>query len=233
MVKLATVALDGLDFVRDQALDQPAFPPGFFDRVDPSVDLAFYASPRLVYHIDRAAIDAVDRTYRELRVEGEVLDLMSSWTSHFSCPPARLVGLGLNGAELQANRMLAERVVRDLNLDPRLPFGDGAFDDVVCCVSVDYLTQPVRVFSEVGRVLRPGGRFVVTFSDRCFPTKAIRGWLATDDAGRIEIVRDYFRLAGPFGEASAQLRTGVGERGDPLYAVWAERELTADGSSVS
>lgn len=163
MVKLATVALDGLGLVRNPSLDHPAFPEGFFDRVDPSVDAEFYGSPRLVTHIDRAAIDAVDRTYRELGVDGEVLDLMSSWTSHFRQAPVRLVGLGLNGAELRANRMLAERVVQDLNADPRLPFGDGAFDDVVCCVSVDYLTRPVEVFSEAGRILRPGGRFVVTF----------------------------------------------------------------------
>jgi len=231
-VKLATVALDGLDFVRDRTLDDPAFPPGFFDRVDPAVDVAFYASPRLVTHIDRAAIEAVGRIYRELGIEGEVLDLMSSWISHFPAPPRRLVGLGLNGPELQANRMLAERVIQDLNLAPRLPFGDEAFDDVVCCVSVDYLTQPVRVFAEVGRVLRPGGRFVVTFSDRCFPSKAIRGWLATDDAGRVEIVRGYFRLAGSFQEASAELGTDDGDGGDPLYAVWAERGLTADRSDL-
>ncbi|MGI8533264.1 MAG: class I SAM-dependent methyltransferase, partial [Candidatus Limnocylindrales bacterium] len=99
------------------------------------------------------------------------------------------------------------------------------FDDVVCCVSVDYLTQPVRVFAEVGRVLRPGGRFVVTFSDRCFPSKAVRGWLATDDAGRVEIVRRYFRLAGSFQEASAELRTDDGDGGDPLYAVWAVHSI--------
>ncbi len=79
--------------------------------------------------------------------------------------------------------MADERVVHDLNADPTLPFADESFDDVVCCVSVDYLTRPVEVFADVARVLRPGGRFVTTFSNRCFPTKAIRGWLANDDAG--------------------------------------------------
>jgi SAM-dependent methyltransferase len=176
------------------------FPPGFFDRADAGDDGLFYAPPRLVTHIDDGAIAAVGDLYAELGVEGEVLDLMSSWVSHFRVPPRRLVGLGMNAAELAANPELAAHVVQDLNTDPVLPFADGSFDDAVCCVSVDYLVDPVAVFREVARVLRPGGRFVVTFSNRCFPTKAIRGWLATDDEGHLQIVNAYFVLSGAFGE---------------------------------
>ena len=197
------------------------FPPGFFDRADPSADTAFYDVPRLVTHIDDGAIAAVAALYTELGVDGEVLDLMSSWVSHFPVTPRRLVGLGLNATELAANPALADRVVHDLNVDPLLPFPDAAFDDATCCVSVDYLTDPVAVFREVARVLRPGGRFVVTFSNRCFPTKAIRGWLSTDDAGHVQIVNAYFALSGGFGEVRGQRRAGRG--GDPLYAVWAAR----------
>jgi SAM-dependent methyltransferase len=200
----------------------PAFPPGFFDRSDPSPDSAFYAPTRLVTHIDDRAIAAVGALYTELGVDGEVLDLMSSWISHFERTPRRLVGLGMNSAELLANRELAGHVVHDLNVDPTLPFPDGSFDDATCCVSVDYLVDPVTVFGEVARVLRPGGRFVVTFSDRCFPTKAIRGWLTADDDEHVEIVRRYFEASGAFEPAQAQLRTPSG-RGDPLYAVWAVR----------
>ena len=202
------------------AVVDPVFPPGFFDRADTGVDTAFYASPRLVTHIDDRAIAAVGDLYAELGLDGEVLDLMSSWVSHFTAPPRRLVGLGLNADELAANPLLAQRVVHDLNADPTLPFPDASLDDATCCVSVDYLTESVAVFREVARVLRPGGRFVVTFSNRCFPTKAIRGWLATDDRGHVQIVDAYFRLAGGFGPAQAQLRTPPGQ-GDPLYAVWA------------
>jgi SAM-dependent methyltransferase len=90
-------------------------------------------------------------------------------------------------------------------------------------VSVDYLIRPVEVFRAVARVLRPGGRFVLTFSNRCFPTKAIRGWLVTDDAGHVEIVKQYFRRAGGFTDPRSQLRTPVTAPGDPLWAVWASR----------
>jgi SAM-dependent methyltransferase len=199
------------------------FPPGFFSRQDPTPDGRFYAAPRLVTHIDDGAIAAVGALYDELRIEGRVLDLMSSWISHFTAPPRELVVLGMNGRELAANAAAAERVVQDLNADPALPFPDAAFDDAVCAVSVDYLTRPLEVFTEVARILRPGGRFVCTFSNRCFPTKAIRGWLATDDAGHVRIVRRYFELTPGFGPPSADLRTEPYAAGDPLYAVWAAK----------
>jgi SAM-dependent methyltransferase len=222
VVKLNKVELGELEFAA-AATAHDAFPPHFFDRVDPASDDRFYASPRFATHIDRAAIHAVGRLYEEVGVAGTVLDLMSSWVSHFRTRPERLVGLGLNAEELRANRQLADWVVQDVNADARLPFEDESFDHAVCCVSVDYLVRPVEIFAEVARVLRPGGLFVVTFSDRLFLTKAIRGWLETDDEGHIRIVRTYFRLAGRFGRPKVRLETSPGSGGDPLYGVWAAR----------
>jgi SAM-dependent methyltransferase len=227
VVKLNKVELEELDFTPANtaagATAPYAFPPHFFDRVDAGPDERFYSTPRFATHIDRPAIDAVGRLYEELGVSGAVLDLMSSWISHFRQRPERLVGVGLNAEELRANRQLADWVVQDLNAEPRLPFEDESFDHAVCCVSVDYLVRPVEVFTEVARVLRPGGLFVVTFSDRLFPSKAIRGWLETDDEGHVRIVRTYFRLAGRFGRPKARLETEGGSGGDPLYGVWAAR----------
>jgi SAM-dependent methyltransferase len=199
------------------------FPPGFFDRSDPAADTAFYGPTRLVTHIDDGAIAAVGDLYEELGVAGEVLDLMSSWVSHFHAAPERLTVLGMNEAELAANPAATVTVRHDLNADPRLPLPDDAFDAAVCCVSVDYLIRPVEVFTEVARVVRPGGLFITTFSNRCFPTKAIRGWLYSTDEQHLEIVSEYFRRAEGWGEPVAQRRTPESQPGDPLFAVWARR----------
>ncbi|WP_165066440.1 class I SAM-dependent methyltransferase [Marisediminicola senii] len=202
------------------------FPDWFFDRDDPTSDGDFYRAPRLVTHIDDGAVRAVGELYRELGIDGtapgapSVLDLMSSWVSHFVTPPPRLTVLGMNRAELDANEAATERVVQDLNGDPSLPFADGTFDAVTCCVSIDYLIRPVEVLAEVARVVKPHGPVVITYSNRCFPTKAIQGWLATTDAQHGEVVSRYLALAGGFGPAEVSLRTPeTGYRGDPLWAV--------------
>jgi SAM-dependent methyltransferase len=176
-----------------------------------------------VTHIDDAAIAAVGDLYQELHIDGDVLDLMGSWVSHFQRPPRHLRVLGMSQAELDANPAVAERIVHDLNADPSIPLPAESVDDVVCCVSVDYLTQPVAVFRDVARVLRPGGRFVCTFSNRVFPTKAIRGWLYATDEDRGAIVAEYFRRSLVFGPATVARRTPVDHPGDPLFAVWSAR----------
>ena len=205
-----------------------AFPPGFFSRTDETDDGEFYAFDRLVTHIDDGAIAAVGALYHDLGLSdpssGPVLDICSSWISHFSTKPERLVVTGMNAAELAANEMADERLVRDLNVDPTLPFDDATFAAVTCCVSVDYLTKPLDVFAEAARVLRPGGIFVCTFSNRCFPTKAIRGWLHTGDRGRYQIVETYFDMTAGFDEPTTQLRNPKAS-GDPLFAVWAQSDV--------
>ena len=205
-----------------------SYPDGFFDRDDPSTDAGFYSLPRLVTHIDDAAIAAVSELYAELGVDdpaGRVLDLMSSWVSHLRQAPAELAVLGMNGAELAANPMATERVVHDLNADPALPFADASFDAVLCCVSIDYLIRPIEVLAEAARVLRPGAPVAITFSNRCFPTKVIRGWWSTDDDTHTMIVADYLRRVGRFDEPMIARRTPDAStyRGDPLYAVVARR----------
>jgi SAM-dependent methyltransferase len=168
-------------------------------------------------------VAAVGALYDELELSGEVLDVCASWVSHFRSPPRRLVALGMNEVELARNVDATSWVVHDLNQDPRLPFPDASFDAAVCCVSVDYLTRPLEVFDDVARVLRPGGPFVCTFSNRCFPTKAIRGWLATDDDGHLALVDRYFRRSRGFDPPVTARRTTPDHLGDPLYAVWARR----------
>jgi SAM-dependent methyltransferase len=197
------------------------FPAGFFRRADESDDRAFYGYDRFVTHIDDRAIAAVGRLYRHLGLDGAVLDLMSSWVSHFVDRPQELVVLGMNERELVANEQAHAHVVHDLNADPTLPFHDDRFDAATCCVSIDYLTRPIDVLRDAGRVVRAGGTVVCTFSNRCFPTKVVQGWLSLDDVQRVTLVSEYFRLAGVYDEPLAALCTPPGTPGDPLYAVWA------------
>jgi SAM-dependent methyltransferase len=208
-----------------------SFPDWFFDRDDPTPDSVFYRPPRLVTHIDDGAVRAVGDLYAELGIDGaapratSVLDLMSSWVSHFVSPPERLTVLGMNPVELDANEAATARVVQDLNGDTALPFDDDVFDAVTCCVSIDYLIRPVEVLAEVARVLRPGGPVVITYSNRCFPTKAIEGWLTTTDEQHGDVVSRYLSLAGGFGTPEVALRTpATGYGGDPLWAVVARAE---------
>jgi hypothetical protein len=195
--------------------------PDLFARLDESPDDLFYATPRFVTHIDDAAIAAVTQIYREyFPPGGAILDLMSSWISHL--PPEiaykDVVALGMNEEELGANPRATERVVQDLNRDWHLPFVDRRFDGAAVCVSVDYLTRPIEVFRECARVLRRGAPFVITFSNRCFPTKVIAAWRMLDDDGHQQLVARYFVEAGGFGNIEI-LDRSPGRDGDPLYAV--------------
>ncbi len=193
-----------------------------FRRHDETPDEEFYSTPRLVTHIDDAAIAAVTQLYREyFPMGGVVLDLMCSWISHL--PPeieySRVVGLGMNEEELRRNPRLDEYVVQNLNSTPELPFGDGEFDGAGICVSVDYLVRPVEVLREVGRVLKVGAPVVISFSNRCFPTKAVAIWHQLDDEGHARLVESYLREAGNFDEIHSLDRSTRRLFSDPLYAV--------------
>jgi SAM-dependent methyltransferase len=202
-----------------------SLPEGAFRRFDESPDEEFYLLPRFVTHIDDRAIAAVTQLYRELFPPGgEILDLMSSWISHL--PPEvryrRVVGLGMNEAELRRNERLDSYVVQNLNTDPRLPFGDAEFDGCGICVSIDYLTRPVEVLREVGRVLKVGSPTVVTFSNRCFPSKAVNIWHQLDYRGRMNLVERYLREAGNWRNVRGLDRSPRRLFSDPLYAVVGE-----------
>ena len=154
----------------------PELPDGAFAKQDGRDDLAFYAPARLVTHIDEGAVAALTARYRALLPENSrVLDLMSSWVSHLphDCHYREVVGHGMNAEELTANPRFDRWFVQNLNRDPVLPLDAQAFEAALCCVGVQYLQQPVAVFCEVRRVLNLGAPFVVSFSNRCFPTKAV------------------------------------------------------------
>jgi SAM-dependent methyltransferase len=187
--------------------------------------------PRMVKHIDEAAVGFLQDVYTDVLPQwGRYLDLMSSRYSHLprTLKPEHVYATGMNGDELRENPQLDDFVVQNLNANQSLPFETNQFDAAMCCVSVQYLERPVEVFAEVQRVTKPGSPFVVSFSNRCFPTKAVNIWLNTTDEQHVELVRQYLTLAGfqtaetrnkPDGPRMFWFGTGT----DPLYVVigWA------------
>ncbi len=206
-----------------------------FARADETSDGRFYEKPRLVNHIDDTAIDGISALYGKLvGAGGSVLDLMSSWKSHipYHLKLGKVTGLGLNLDELKNNDQLTDTVIHDLNEDPVLPFADESFDAVICTVSVEYLTNPLAVFKEAGRVLKRGGCFALTFSNRWFPPKVIDVWQRIYEFERMGLVSEYFLLSEPF-ESKVHtcsirgLPRPFGDKyygevpvSDPVYGVW-------------
>jgi SAM-dependent methyltransferase len=201
--------------------DLPELPPEAFLKEDMSPDPQFYQQPRFVTHIDESAVAAVTGLYRAaFPAGGTVLDLMGSWVSHL--PPevayAEVIGHGMNEEELKANPRYARWFRQDLNADPVLPLADASIDAAAICVSVQYLQRPVAVFREVRRVLKPGGVFAITFSNRCFPTKAIAIWLHLPMGQHSRLVSLYLDRA-DFASIEPLVLMPPGLPEDPLWAV--------------
>ncbi len=202
--------------------DQLGLPRGAFTKLDGEDDAIFYEPPRLVCHIDDGAISALTGFYRTvLPPDGILLDLMSSWVSHL--PPeveyAEVIGHGMNAAELAANPRLSRWFVQNLNRDTRLPLADASVDAAMICVSIQYLEQPITVLRELARVLRPDGPLVISFSNRCFWTKAVAIWRALDDEGHARLVELYLRHAGFKRIETHRLTEWVEDLSDPMIAV--------------
>ncbi len=198
---------------------QGGIPAEYFHRPDETPDERFYDEPRFVAHIDQVTIDALTDFYRSFIPSGaRVLDLMSSWISHLpeEARYSRVEGLGMNAAELRANRRLDAFRVQNLNEAPELPYAAAAFDRVLIAVSVQYLIRPVEVFSSVFRVLADDGAVCIAMSHRLFPTKAIAAFQQLPPQERIQLVGYYLDQAG-FGEVAFEDRSPPGA--DPLWLV--------------
>ena len=207
-----------------------------FARLDTTNDALFYQQPRFVEHVDETAVQSLTRYIQTTALVKSgsgipvtaVLDLCASWTSHMVDPRPesslqRVAGLGMNAQELAANTALTEWTVQDLNAKPVLPYADDSFDVVLCQLSIDYLTQPLAVCREIGRVLKPGGTVHIMFSNRLFLSKAVALWTGKDDIDHTFIVASYLHFCnGSFTNIQAKdLSTRKQGRviGDPLYVV--------------
>ncbi|KAK5125477.1 hypothetical protein LTR85_000587 [Meristemomyces frigidus] len=193
------------------------YSPSDFSRQDESTDSSFYSAPRFVTHIDDAAIASLREYYDAvLPRKGQILDYCSSWISHY--PPSveeaaasgelKVTGLGMNKAELDANKVLNNgRILVDLNVNPDM-FGalqdakvigsqdSEKLDASTNVVSTDYLTRPLEVLKSLREATKTGGTVHLTVSNRCFPTKAISRWLSIDEEERLGMIGDFLHFAG-------------------------------------
>ncbi len=205
-------------------------------KLDDTDDTLFYEYPRFVTHVDENFIQQLTNLYQErLQPHTHIFDLMSSWVSHLpdDVEFAHVEGHGLNAEELARNPQLNHYFVQDLNQNPKLPLEDASFDAVLNTVSVQYLQYPEAIFSEIHRILKPGGIAIVSFSNRMFYQKAIQAWRDAAEGDRVQLVQHYFQSVPGFSkpeviERQSSLPTILRMMGmpgsDPFYAVIATRQ---------
>ncbi len=213
------------------------FSDGPFSRSNESDDAIFYKNPRFVTHIDDMAISVMSKIYGNLLSDGiKVLDLMSSWKSHIPANKklASLIGLGLNEEEMSQNSQLDGYVVHDLNKNLHIPFKKEEFDAVICTVSIEYLIYPFEIFEDIARILKPGGIFIITFSNRWFPPKVVNIWTHLHEFERMGLVMEYFLHSRRYSNLETFSLRGLPRTendrhfpeintSDPVYAVWGKR----------
>jgi SAM-dependent methyltransferase len=216
-------------------------------KIDTSNDINFYQTPKLVTHTDDAFIQTLQGVYRDYLPttdDGDgllILDIMSSHISHLPSERKfqRVDVHGMNAEELQQNvarqSTNGQAFVRNLNHNPSfvgLIDNTACYDAVLCCVGVQYLENAEAVFADVGRLLRPGGVVIVSFTNRFFYEKALQGWINRGMKERARLVQDYFRAAGGFEDIRVvgdgvsvwkQLGSLGGLSSDPFVAVVARR----------
>jgi SAM-dependent methyltransferase len=173
-------------------------------------------------------VSSLTQYYRSNIPKGSnILDICSSWVSHypleFPKTMNKICGTGMNGIELQFNDQLTGGyIARDLNVETKIPYDDETFDVVTCVVSIDYLIRPIEVLQEVHRVLKPGGKVIISQSNRCFPSKAIAMWLKMNDRQHLELINAYFQYAGGFEPRKAyDITATLPDNGyrDPMFIV--------------
>jgi SAM-dependent methyltransferase len=204
-------------------------------KLDDGNDTQFYTMPRFVTHVDEGFIDQLTQLYRgRLQPNTRIFDMMSSWVSHLpeEMEFAHIEGHGMNEEELARNSRLDHYFLQNLNENPKLPLKDEDFDAVLNCVSVQYLQYPEAIFSEIHRILKPGGIAIISFSNRMFFQKAIAAWRDGTETSRVELVKSYFQSAPGFSPPEVIVHQssapnflqmlGIGS-GDPFYAVIAQR----------
>lgn len=89
----------------------------------------------------------------------DVLDLKRHWSGH---------GLDISSAAVNYARRLAKHKKIDARAEfsvgdiASLPFADSSLNLVIASEVIEHMPEPARVINEIARVLRPGGRLILT-----------------------------------------------------------------------
>ncbi len=175
-------------------------------------DVVFYQAISSTPPVDRAAIEQLQQFYQQnLSTDQTILELMSGTDSYIpqSIKPVNITGLALKEDDLKANKDLSQYQLHDLNQQPDLPFNDQQFDTVLCSFGIEYLIHPVEIFKQVARVLKPGGQFLVSFSNRFFDKKVIALWDDIHEFERMGLVLEYFRQSREFEDLHCESMRGL------------------------
>jgi SAM-dependent methyltransferase len=137
--------------------------------------------------------------YGRLLGEGDfpqVLDLLGG-SDRFTSPDAvgSLTSPAPSAPTTGSHRRLMLQIADELNEQPGLPFEDESFDAVLVTLDVGALRQPLEVFREVGRVLRPAGLVAVSFGAGGHDEAHTRLWALAGGRERLMLAEAFIEFA--------------------------------------
>ena len=161
-------------------------------KLDETNDENFYADPKFVYHLDSNFRKYLSKIYEvEINDYSTVVDLMSSWDSYL--PPKKtykkVIGHGLNEAELMKNKILNSFWIQNFNTNQTIPLDTESVDYCLMVAAWQYLQYPEKLSKEIARILSNRGKIIVSFSNRAFWHKAPNIWTTSSEEGRLKYVR--------------------------------------------
>ncbi|WP_413684704.1 SAM-dependent methyltransferase [Prochlorococcus sp. MIT 1011] len=161
------------------------------EKMDIADDQIFYQQPRYVHHLSDSFRTRLTNLYSEYLLKHHViLDLMSSWVSHLpsNIRYKKVIGHGMNEAELGSNKRLDKFWVQNLNMKQNMPIEDSSIDAGLIVAGWQYLQYPEKVSLELSRIIKSDSFLIISFTNRAFWTKAPNIWTYSSEEKRIKYV---------------------------------------------
>ena len=203
-------------------------------KLDESNDEIFYSDPKFVYHLDANFRNYLSSIYKsEIKDYSNVVDLMSSWDSYLPSEKKykKIIGHGLNRAELEKNKSLNSFWIQNFNLKQEIPLDNGITDYCLMVAAWQYLQYPENLTKEIARILNDEGKIIISFSNRAFWHKAPNIWTSSTEEERVKYVRKVLisngfnepKIIKKFTEPALNIFNFLNK--DPFYCLIATREL--------